>query len=225
VGETAACLTSVAAQADADVLLAPSIERAGDETVVTLLYYDARGAGELRNASRRHRGASVERAALDAVPAMVREVLGASEPIATEPQPAQPATEAQLADVEEEPQVAAQRSFPVVPVVLGVAGLAIAGVGLAFGLAAKADEEQYAGLPLDTEEQVAAAEERFGKAEDQALIANIGLGVGAAVFAGGVVLLAFELSAEQSEPQAQLAPMIGPDRVGLALRGRFAGAP
>ena len=58
VGETNACLREAATQAGVDVLIAPSLERAGDETVVTLMYFDARGAGELRNAARRHRGAT-----------------------------------------------------------------------------------------------------------------------------------------------------------------------
>ena len=223
VGETAACLREATTQAGVDVLIAPSIERAGGETVVTLLYFDGRGAGELRNATRRHSGANVERAALDAVPAMVRELLGLAEP--TEPPPSAATTDATLADVEIESPAMDERPFPVAPLVIGVAGLAIVGAGLAFGLAAKANEDDYAGLPLDTREQIDIAEKRFETADTQALIANIGLGFGAAVTLFGAVWLGLELAKDGDEGAARLTPEIAPGHVGLALSGSFVGEP
>ena len=229
VGETAACLTSVASQADVELLLAPSLERAGDETVVTLLYYDARFPGALRNASRRHRGQNVERAVLDSVPALLRELIGTPEPPPpAEAEPAPITAEATLAAVETEPSGgdAYDRPFPVVPVVLGVAGLALVGTGVAFGIAAKATEDDYAALPLGDVDEIERADERFEKAEDQALIANIGIIGGAAVFAFGAVLLALELTSDEpAQEQVRLSPVLAPGHAGLALTGRFEGAP
>ena len=99
------------------------------------------------------------------------------------------------------------------------------GAGLAFGLAAKANEDDYAGLPLDTREQIDIAEKRFETADTQALIANIGLGFGAAVTLFGAVWLGLELAKDGDEGAARLTPEIAPGHVGLALSGSFVGEP
>ena len=105
---------------------------------------------------------------------------------------------------------------------IGVAGLAIVGAGLAFGLAAKANEDDFAGLPLGTPEEIDTPR-TFDTANTQALVANIGIGVGAAVFAFGAVWLGLELADDGDEGHARLSPEIAPGHMGLALSGQFAG--
>ena len=114
-----------------------------------------------------------------------------------------------------------EEPFPVAPLMIGVAGLAIVGAGLAFGLAAKANEDDFAGLPLGTPEEIDIAEDRFDTANTQALVANIGIGVGAAVFAFGAVWLGLELADDGDEGHARLSPEIAPGHVGLTLSGQF----
>lgn len=229
IGETNACLRSVAEQAAAESLLAPSLERAGGETVVTLLFFDARGEGELRSVTRRHPSADVERAALDAVPAMMRELFGVAEP-APQAEPAQESP-AQTAVVEsdlggaQEP-APTRSSFPPAPVAITAVGVAILGTGIVFGLMSKANEDDYADAPHGNEDEIDAAYDTLDKAQTQATIANIGLGLGAAVIALGATLWIVELSDEpESEQNAWLAPRIGERELGLTLGGRFAEGP
>jgi hypothetical protein len=226
VGETKSCLRTIAEQAGAEVLIAPSIERAGAETVLTVLYFDARDQGQLRNASRRFRGGEVERAALDAAPMLVREVLQipeAAQPAQPAPEPAAP-TAVTAADLEPVHEPAEPKAFPVLPVIVTAVGVGLLAGGVAFGLASNASEDDYADAMTDSREEVDAAFDKLDDAETQALLSNIGFGAGAAVTALGVVLLALHLSAGPEEASAQLAPQLGPGHLGLLLRGTFSGA-
>jgi hypothetical protein len=222
IGETGACLRSVAEQAAAEAVLSPSIERAGDETVVTLLYFDARGQGELKSSTRRYTGADFERAALDAVPVMLRELFGIAAPAEAEPvapaeQPAVP--ESDFGPQEPKPE---RSAFPAAPVAITAAGVVFVGVGLAFGLKAKATEDEYADALAGTMEQVDAAHDKLDDAQTEATIANIGIGVGAAVIAVGAALWIVELSGDDDAGEgAWLAPRLGPGEAGLSLSGRL----
>lgn len=225
IGETNACLRSVAERAAAESLIAPSIERVGEELVVTLLLFDARGEGALQSATRRHAGEDVERAILDAVPGMVRELYGVAAPSPPDAQSTEPAAEPLAYEdlaVEEPPL---ERSFfPTVPVVVTATGLGIVAAGAVFGLMAKATEDDYAAIAVDDEATAEAADEKLEKAETQALIANIGFGLGGAVVAVGVAMWIVELSDDPNEAGAWIAPRLAPGQVGFAVHGRFGGA-
>jgi hypothetical protein len=228
IGETSACLRSVAEQAGAETLVAPSLDRAGDETVVTLLFFDARGEGELRSSTRRHPNAEVERAALDALPAMMRELFGVAEPATApgEPVPAPQQPVVDDTDLGAQEPAAERSSFPPAPVAITAVGAAILGTGIAFGLVSKATEDDLAALPTDTMDEIDAVYDKLDEAQTQATIANVGIGLGAAVIALGVTLWVVELSdAPEAEQSAWLAPRLGPREVGLAVGGRFAVGP
>jgi len=224
VGETATCLRSVAEQAGAEVLIAPSVGRADAETMVTLLYFDARKQGELRTATRRHAGVDVSADALDAVPAMVRELFE----IAEQPDPTQApdVTQPQPVEIEAEPhEPALERPlFPTVPVVITATGVVVLGAGIALGLMANSTEDDYADIDVIDMPDADGAIEEFESAETQALIANVAIGVGVATVAVGAVLWVLELSEEPDAEGAWLAPRLGPGEAGLLLRGRFGGA-
>lgn len=102
-------------------------------------------------------------------------------------------------------------------------GVVIVGVGLAFGLKSKATEDEYADLETpDTMPEVDAARAKLDDAETEATIANIGIGLGAAVIAVGAALWIVELSGDDDEGEgAWLAPRLGPGEAGLSLSGRL----
>jgi hypothetical protein len=227
VGETPACLRAVTTQTASDSLLAPTVQVAGGETVVTLLYFDVRD-GELRNVVRRHSGPDVQRAALDAVPSMLRELFGIAEPIeppaSVEPEP----DPAPLDDSAIEPPVEpSERAFPVAPVVVGGVGVLLIGAGVVFGLAANASEEDWLAAPVKTEVQIDDALEIEESADRQALLANVGFALGGATLAASVVWLALELSGDEPSAggevarasQLMLLPRLAPSTAGVTLRG------
>ena len=224
IGETGACLRTVAEQAASDAVLSPSIERAGDETVVTLLYFDARGQGELKSSTRRYSGTDVERAALDAVPVMLRELFGIAAPEPPAAEPAAPAAQQDVIESDLGPQEpeAERTMFPAAPVAVTAAGVVFLGVGIAFGLMAKATEDEYADTTPVTEDQVDTAIDKFDEAETQATIANVGIGVGAAVIVVGAALWVVELSSDGDEGAgAWLAPRLAPGHAGVTFSGRL----
>jgi hypothetical protein len=219
VGETRECLSAMAQQVGAPMLISPSVQRAGEETVLTLLRFDAAGDGEIRTVVRRFSGDDVDAAALDAVPAMLRELFGLPvEPSAAPPpEPTAPPETTEPVDVPEHP-------LPIAPVVVTAVGVLLIGTGAAFAIASKASEDDYAHAHVPNDRAVAGAIKLREKAEHQATIANIGFGAGAAVAAIGLTWLVLDLTSsdEVDRTSARLAPLGGPGRFGLALQGHFA---
>jgi hypothetical protein len=68
------CLRSVARACSARALIAPTIERAGTEVVVSLLYFADGPQGEIHHAVRRKRASADGRAQLATAPGLVEEV-------------------------------------------------------------------------------------------------------------------------------------------------------
>jgi len=222
VGQTRDCLGVVTQQSSTDGLLSPELQMAGQETVVTLLYFDARGKGELRSVTRRYSGPDVERLALDDVPSMVRELFGIPEP---EPPPAALDTSFAM-DMSPPPK---ESAWPALPVTLTVTGLVLMGVGAGFGVAAKATESKYADIPIDAasssmmaRELAMQADDLYAKADKQALVCNILLGVGGATLLTGATLWIVHLANRGgSEHQLSFAPRIGPGDLGLRMNAHF----
>jgi len=75
VSETEPCLRQLTAQNGTDVLVAPSVARAGGETVLTVMRFDSRD-GHIRRVLHRQPGTKLNSATLDIVPDMVRELFG-----------------------------------------------------------------------------------------------------------------------------------------------------
>jgi len=219
VGETRECLSAMAQQVGAPMLIAPTVQRAGEETVVTILRFDAAGEGDIRTVVRRFDGGDVTAAALDAVPAMLRELFGLPEPSAAvaEPRPAEPPETSEPVDVPEHP-------FPVAPVVVTAVGVALIATGAAFAMASQQNEDDYARTRVPDDQSVNDAIKLREKAKHQATLANIGFGAGAAVTAVGLTWLVIDLTShdEVDQTSAALVPLGGPGRLGLALQGHFA---
>lgn len=218
IGQTRDCLRAVTQQSGTDGLLSPELQLAGHETVVTLLYFDARGEGELHSVTRRYSGPDVERLALDDVPSIVRELFGIPEP---SPRPLDTSF-----TVETSPK---ESAWPALPVTLTATGLVLVGIGAGFGVAAKATERDYADIkvndatsPVMAKQLASEADDLYSKADKQALVCNIALGVGGAALLTGATLWIVHLANRgETEHHVSLAPRLGPGEFGLAMNGRF----
>ena len=228
VGETAECLAVAAKQAQADGLIAPSVRRAGDEVVVTVLLHDARKQMLITAATRRFSGAQLENQVLDAIASMVDELFGVqtrtgAEPSGAAPQSAGP-PEGEPAEPLSPPPTAAGKGWPIAATVVGAAGVALLAVGVGFGLAAKSSEDAYAKLELGRGDVdgAKAAQDKYDAAATQATVANIGLGAGAAALAASVVL--FILHASDPRASTSDAATSGPRLSGELGRVTLTGA-
>lgn len=216
VGQTRECLRMVTVQSGVDGLIAPSVQVVGQETVVTLLYFDATAGGGMHTVTRRYGGPEVEREALDGVPGMVRELFGLPEP-APAPLPA-----AELdSTFRSEFEPARPSAWPAVPVILTATGLALLGAGTAFGVMERSTERDYATTPIDTASDAERADVRFKRARTQALLCNIGLVAGGVALATGVTLWTLHLVNRSGDDRLALAPEVGPDQFALRLSGRW----
>jgi hypothetical protein len=221
VGQTRDCLRVVTQQSGTDGLLSPELQLAGQETVVTLLYFDGRGEGELRSVTRRYSGPDVERLALDDLPSVVRELFGIPEP-----QPSLAVLDPSYGADMTMPK--RETAWPALPVTLTVTGLVLIGVGAGFGVAAKDTERKYADIQVDeatspamARELAEEADELYSKADTQALVCNIALGVGGATLLTGATLWIIHLANRQPERHLSFAPRFGPGELGLRVNGRF----
>lgn len=237
VGETAECLRAAAQQADADGLVAPSVRRIGGDSVVTVLRYDAGRAIAMQGVSRRYSGERATEDALAGVSAMLRELFDVTPPAAQAPPPSAaslpepapvPATDSQ--PMASEPVARASR-LPVLPIVLGAVGVAFIGAGIGFGVAADASEDASTKhvVPDGSSRREAAATfdraiAEYESGETQAVIANVGFGVGAAALVAAGVLLVLHLRDEpERAPSAslQLSPQLAPHALGMELRAAW----
>lgn len=226
-GQTRECLRMVTTQSGVDGLISPSLQVVGEETVITLLYFDGRAGGDMNAVTRRYAGAAVERDALDGVPAMLRQLLGLPEPI-PEHVPAPGSLDTNFgSELEVEPRPTA---WPALPVVLTATGVALLGAGTALGLAARASKRQYAQIEIETVSDVDQAmfnadraERAYSNAKTQALLCNIGFAVGGAALVTGVTLWTVHLVRRSAEHDGMaFIPEVGPGRLALHVSGHFA---
>ena len=230
VAETPACLGAVARQADAAGLLASKLERSGAEVVLSVLYFPARPGAELRYATRRAQSARAPGRLLDAVPALVDELLGGPRP-ATAAKRARPARASRKAAAKSAPTPAVARSagartsrvhFPLLPVALTGAGVAFLGAGVAFGLSAQGYEDEHAEARTGSDADVDEALATFDRARTHATLSTVGFAVGGAALAVGTGLWLFAPERDENAPHARLAPRITRKGASLVLQGRFA---
>jgi hypothetical protein len=229
VGDSAECLHAVAKQAATEGIVAPLLRRVGRETVVALLYFDARGTGVMKGVTRRYAGDNFEAKLFDEVPAMLRELFGiapesnqpAAAPAAGPAAGAQAPAPAAQASTTLQPTASPRASPPVVPIVVTAVGVVLVGVGAAFGLAAKSSEDVYARLAVNTPAQARAAEDKLGGGKTQATLANVGFITGGLAVALGVTLWVLHGKSGSGEASAALAPSVGFGHAGLTLSGHW----
>jgi hypothetical protein len=194
VGESRACLTSVALQLEVALLLLINLDAAGNEKVLTLRLFDQRD-GTVKSAAHRAGGTNADPELLDAVDPLLRRLFGLPPP---------------------PPKVVAEieRRRPIPTPVIAAAGASAASllVGVIFG--AMSASSDYAALPTGTRRDVDAYLDVLGTAESRATAANVFFGISAvAAVASGAMWLWWP----EDEPPA-LAPQIGHGTAGLAVR-------
>jgi hypothetical protein len=211
VGETPECLAMAAKQAQADGLVAPLVRHIGAELVVTLLLHDARKQMNITAATRRYSGDQINNQVLDGIPGMVRELFGLASPpgAAAAPVLTPAPSEAPELSSETSPPVAAARPLPLLPIVVGAAGVAVIGVGAVLGALANSSEDAYAKLSIKDEKTAAAAQDKYDSAATQATLSNVAFGLGAAAVVTGVVLFIVETQNGNTSDRAQAATRTG----------------
>lgn len=210
-GETEPCLRAVAEQLSSDIVLSPSLTRAGEAWVVSVTLFDARESAVRRVA---RRDATVS-AVLGDAESLLRELFGLP-PVATSSH-----GDGVLGSGTPRPPSAPGLS-PWPFVLIGVGAAAIIGGSVAGGLAA-ADQGAYESSRPMTAMQVDETLSLLSRAQSEALAANILWVTGAAFAVGGLIWLLVAGNDDSSSPIA-LMPGVGPEGASLSLAGRFEGA-
>ena len=227
---TARCLRQVAERTHGDVLIAPRLQRRADRLELRILYF-AVSDDESRFAARRAAGKRLDADTVNAIPAMVDELMGAAKASAApEADAPLPAPEAESAPAADAPNIAiadnavesgSHRRLPIVPLVLAGSGVVLVGVGALMGALMSDTQRDYERQPVTTMDEAEAADALRERGKRQALIADVLFGVGGAAIAAGGVWLVLSLTHEQ--PQTAIVPELGPDRAGLRIAGQWSG--
>ena len=222
VGETWDCLRAAATQADADSLLAPSVQREGGAVVVSLLLFDPNQTEPVRSVQRRYEGARPGEQALAGVDGMLVELFGA--PATQEQAGTAPPRAAASEPVTPPPAATAKPDSggaPIAAIIVGGVGVALIGTGVAFGVMSNATENAAHDIHPSNEDQAREASEKLATAGHQATVANVTFGLGAAALVGAGVLLFWHLKerggSKEPEPRVALRPQLGWGAAGLTL--------
>lgn len=184
VGETPACLAAVAQQLEVDILILTSLDRAGDETVLTVSIFDKRKDQNIRRGVRRASGGKTESELLASIDGLLRELFGLP------PAPVKPIAE--IAPKE--------KTLPMPALIVGGAGGVALIAGGIFGAMSNGTESDFVNAPKNTRADVDAAIAIRDRAESQATTGNVLIGVGVAAIVAGAVLYFFP-SAEKAHEE------------------------
>ncbi len=211
-GETAECLSAVAAETGVTIVIVPSLAQAGSTTQATVLLFDSRDS-TLRRAVREARGDDASSQLLAGAEGLLRELFHL---------PASTAVVREDHDGMTPPPPADAGLSPVPFVVIGVGAAGLIG-GIIASVLSSGDADTYASGTSDTPEHIDAFLSALDRAQSEALAANVLYIAGGLLVAAGVV---WELAAgrEDGSSPLALAPSVGPGSVGLALSGSFGGA-
>ena len=221
---SARCLGELATRMEAQIVIIPSLKRRADALELQIKCFQQGASGEPPMAMRKQAGTQLDAALVDAVPSMLREVLqlesaddAAEEP--SEPAPIAPPDERALQRSEREDGFI--EGLPLGPVLLGGGGVGLVIAGVVVGAIASATEDEYASAVIDTEEQAQDADQLRASGKNQALTANILLGLGAGAIIGAGVWYLIDASLETEPTHARVTPVLGPSSAGLVLSGRW----
>jgi hypothetical protein len=220
VGESAKCLREVAKRSHAQLVIALSIERAHGSVVLRALYYDADGEDEPRHVEQRLAGDAAATDLSAAIPDLVRDLFGAEPASETAAPSAEPVKDDQPKTA---PEPAPGKRLPIAPIVLGAGGVLVVAAGLTVGALMQSTENQYGDRTIQTPMQAKIANDDRKRGEQQALVANVLIGVGAAALLAGGIWFAVSMAAD-SEPkpvQTAIVPVVDSHSVGLALVGTW----
>lgn len=228
------CLREVAERTQGEVLIAATLERKSQQVELRILYFSAKDA-VTRFAAHKEHARKPGPETLEAIPGMLDELFATSKPA---PAPEREATPEELPapDVVTDPSAEAAtgaadgsaseprdgRPLPAAPLLVAGGGAVLLGAGLVVGLLAKNTEDDYAKQPVTTPEQASVADGLRVRGQNQALIANVLIGVGAAAVAAGGIWLLVAAGANRGAETA-VVPDVGPGHAALRISGRWGG--
>jgi hypothetical protein len=228
VGESAECLGKVAERSKARILIVPSIMRAKGGSTLRVLYFDASAHDTPHIAEHHAHGGDVDKETLAAIPDMLRELFASPKPepkpvvdetAAVEPTeddatPAPPAA-TQPAPADDKPR----KPLPLGPLLLGGGGVAALTAGLVVGAMMKHTQNHYADRNVQTAMQAKQADDESKRGKQQALVADVLIGVGATALLAGAIWFAAGMVDERAPAQTALVPVIGTHGAMLSLTG------
>lgn len=231
VGESTDCLNKVAERSKARIVIAPSITRAKSGSTLRILYYDSSAHTLPTVAEHQAKGGDLDKETYAAIPEMLRGMFASS----AKAEEKKPAVEAKAEEKEPEPEATTpapaevaqpassdrpHKRFPLGPVVLGAGGVAVLTSGLVVGAMMKSTEKHYADRDVQNAQQAKKADDERKLGKQQALIADVLIGVGAAAMLGSAIWFAAGLVDSPAEqPQTALLPVVGTHSAMLSLSG------
>ena len=223
--ESASCLREIAERMEARVLIVPAVERADGTVTLSVLYFDSQGEEAPRALEREGRGSAVTPELLAELPEMLRELLAV---LAVKEESAQPTAAEDPPEAQPAPKEVVEPTEPdtggpslLAPVLIGAAGLGAVAAGLVVGAMMKQTQDDYASRAIDTQMQARLAEEDRKRGQDQALVATVLLGAGAAAIVTSGIWFALVSGKEDRATQASLVPVISPRSAGISLLGTW----
>lgn len=222
-GETVSCLEAVSNEVGAPIVIVPALNRAGTELVATMLLFDIRD-GAQRRVVRQASGDTAPTQILEGIDGMLRELFDLPAAVVADPDPEPDPDVVPGPEADPDPDPVPARVAPglsPVPFVLIGTGAAALIAGVVVGAMSQSSADEYR-AEVASREQVDAARAILSRAEGEALAANVLMIAGGVIAAGGVIWLLAAGNDDGSSPLA-VAPMIGPDGVGVVVAGTFGG--
>ena len=209
-GETIECLTAVASETGTQIVVVPSLARAGERMIATVLVFDARDSSIRRGT--RETGAGETSTMLGGVEALLREVFGL---------PAAAVEHSDVTPPPAPPSVHHTSLSPVPIVVIAAGGVALIAGAIVGGLSI-GDASTYQSLHFDSAADVDAGLSLLSRQQTEAAVADALLIGGAILVVAGLI---WELAAGNEDGSSPLAlsPIVSSTQVGLALGGSFGG--
>ncbi|MBX3273057.1 MAG: hypothetical protein KF729_22530 [Sandaracinaceae bacterium] len=217
-GETPACLGAVARELGVRRLLLSNLDRVGAELVLSVALYDADADAAPRRVARRAAGPDGAGALLGEVRGLLVELLGEGQDQPAAPAEAEPAEPAPVPTLP--PPRGPDDGRLAGAGAVAFAGLAVLGLGAAFGVSALERTATYERAPADTVADAEEAARRFVQAREDAITANVLFVVGGVVAAAGLAWLIGEL-VDTGGGDVALAPVVGPTFAGVAASGAW----
>lgn len=115
------------------------------------------------------------------------------------------------------------RDVPIPPLIVAGAGVAIIGVGVAFGFSANSGQDDYASAPVRNAREIGAADATLADARSDATVANVLFAVGGAAVAAGAVWFALDFWGG-SKPGAEASAWFDRESAGVRVRGVWGSA-
>jgi hypothetical protein len=188
---------------------------------LALVHFDATASDEPAHVEQTFEGADAAKAAVAAVPSLVRKLFGIPEPVVAAAAPAP------LPGAAPSPGAAATSASPArdegggvgaLSLVTLAAGAGILTGGLVVGASAKSSFDEFKAIKVTTEDDARRANSKFDSVKSKALAANVLMPSGAAVLALGAALLVLDLTrGESRSPEVSVQSLRGGAM--LTLRG------